>query len=79
MYVNLSDQINIEGFRNLNPQEETNIVNAAFLAPLDEYKLLEPLDHLPLGRWSRRTCTKALAKLNSNEASWARQHTELDL
>ena len=47
--VNLSDQINVEGFRTLNPQEQANIINTAFLAPLDKYKLLEPLDHLPLG------------------------------
>ena len=43
-----SDQVNVEGFRTLNPQEQANIINTAFLAPLDEYKLLKPLDHLPL-------------------------------
>ena len=46
--VNLSDQISVEGFRSFNPQEQANIINTAILAPLDEYKLLEPLDHLPL-------------------------------
>ena len=46
--VNLSDQINVEGFRTLNPQEQANIINTAFLAPSDEYRLLELLEHLPL-------------------------------
>ena len=47
-HLNLSDQINVEEFGTLNPQEQANIVNTAFPAPLDEYKLLEPLDHLLL-------------------------------
>ena len=28
--VNLSDQINVEGFRTLNPQEQADIINTAF-------------------------------------------------
>ena len=73
--VNLSDQINVEGFRTLNPQEQANIINTAFLAPLDEYKLLEPLDHLPLEdlpiflEVTEERVQQALAKLNPNKAS----------
>ena len=46
--VNLSDQINVEGFTTLNPQEQANSINNAFLAPLDDYRLSEPLENLPL-------------------------------
>ena len=73
--VNLSDQINVEGFRTLNPQEQANIINTAFLAPLDEYKLSEPLDHLPLEdlpiflEVTEERVQQALAKLNPNKAS----------
>ena len=73
--VNLSDQINVEGFRTLNPLEQANIINTAFLAPLDEYKLSEPLDHLPLEdlpiflEVTEERVQQALAKLNPNKAS----------
>ena len=74
--VNLSHQINVEGFRTLNPQEQANIINTVFLAPLDEYKLLEPLDHLPLEdlpiiflEVTEERVQQALAKLNPNKAS----------
>ena len=73
--VNLSDRINVEGFRTLNPQEQANIINTAFLAPLDEYRLLESLDHLPLENSqiflevTEERVQQALAKLNPNKAS----------
>ena len=41
--VNLSDQISVAGFRSLNPQEQANIINTAFLAPFDDY-----LDYLTI-------------------------------
>ena len=42
-HLNLSDQINVEEFRRLNPQEQANIINTAFLVPLKE-----SLDHILL-------------------------------
>jgi len=73
--VNLPDQINVEGFKTLNPQEQDNIINTAFLAPLDEHRLSEPLDHLPLENSptflevTEERVQQALAKLNPNKAS----------
>ena len=73
--VNLSDRINVEGFRTFNPQEQANIINTAFLAPLDEYRLLEPLDHLPLENSpiflevTEERVQQALVKINPNKAS----------
>ena len=73
--VNLSDQINVEGLKTLNPQEQANIINTAFLTPLDEYRFLEPLDHLPLENLptflevTEERVQQALAKLNRNKAS----------
>ena len=73
--VNLSHQINVEGFTTLNPQEQANIINTTFLAPLDEYRLLESLDHLPLENSpiflevTEERVQQALAKLYPNKAS----------
>jgi hypothetical protein len=42
--TNLSHQINVEGFTNLPPYEQANTINSAFLAPLAEYRISEPLN-----------------------------------
>ena len=46
--VNVINQIDIEDFSNLTLQEQVNSINAAFLSPLEEYRMLTPLERRPL-------------------------------
>ena len=44
----LISQINVDQFSDLSKPEQTNAINAAFLEPLDQYRLQEPLTRFPL-------------------------------
>ena len=72
--TNLSHQINVEGFTNLPPHEQANTINTAFLAPLAEYRISEPLERLPLEdppkflEVTEERVQKVLAKLNPHKA-----------
>ena len=72
--TNLSHQINVEGFMNLPPHEQANTINTAFLAPLAEYRISEPLERLPLEDPPKflevtvERVQKVLAKLNPHKA-----------
>jgi hypothetical protein len=72
--TNLSHQINVEGFTNLPPQEQAKTINTAFLAPLAEYRISEPLERLPLDNppkcleVTEERVQKVLAKLNLHKA-----------
>ena len=72
--TNLSHQINVEGFMNLPPHEQANTINTAFLAPLAEYRISEPLERLPLEdppkflEVTEERVQKVLAKLNPHKA-----------
>ena len=41
----LVNQVDIDGFSELSPKEQADQINAAFLDPLDEYKLNTPLEY----------------------------------
>ncbi|XP_046863517.1 uncharacterized protein LOC124457285 [Xenia sp. Carnegie-2017] len=41
----LVNQIDIDGFSELSPKVQADLINAAFLDPLDEYKLTSPLEY----------------------------------
>ena len=43
---NVSSHIHIEGIENLTDQELTNAISEAFLEPLEEYRLSQPLTKL---------------------------------
>ena len=43
---NVSSHIHIEGIENLTDQELANAINEAFLEPLEEYRLPQPLTKL---------------------------------
>ena len=72
--TNLSHQINVEGFMNLPPHEQANTINTAFLAPLAEYRISEPLERLPLEdppkflEVTEERVQEVLAKLNPHKA-----------
>ena len=44
----LISQINVDQFSDLSKPEQANAINAAFLEPLDQYGLQEPLMCFPL-------------------------------
>ena len=47
--VNVFNQKDIEDFSNLTLQEKVNSINAAFLSPLEEYRMLTPLERPSIG------------------------------
>ena len=73
--VNVINQIDIEDFSNLTLQEQVNFINAAFLSPLEEYRILTPLERHPLEdspeflKVAEERVQKVLEKLNLNKAS----------
>ena len=73
--VNVINQIDIEDFSNLTLQEQVNSINAAFLSPLEEYRMLTPLERHPLEdspeflKVTEERVQKVLEKLNPNKAS----------
>ena len=73
--VNVINQIDIEHFSNLTLQEQVNSINAAFLSPLEEYRMLTPLERHPLEdspeflKVTEKRVQKVLEKLNTNKAS----------
>ena len=73
--VNVINQIDIEDFSNLTLQEQVNSINAAFLSPLEEYRMSTPLERRPLEdlpeflKVTEERVQMALEKLNPNKAS----------
>ena len=70
--VNVINQIDIEEFSNLTLQKQVNSINAAFLSPLEEYRMSTPLERRPLEdspEISEGRLQKVLEKLNPNKAS----------
>ena len=73
--VNVIYQIDIEDFSNLTLQEQVNSINAAFLSPLEEYRMSTPLERRPLEdspeflKVTEERVQKVLQKLNPNKAS----------
>ena len=73
--VNVINQIDIEEFSNLTLQEQVNSINAAFLSPLEEYRMSTPLERRSLEdspeflKITEERVQKVLEKLNLNKAS----------
>ena len=73
--VNVINQIDIKDFSNLTLQEQVNSINAAFLSPLEEYRMLTPLERHPLEdspeflKVTEERVQKVLEKLNPKKAS----------
>ena len=67
--------MNVEEFSNLSLEDQANKINAAFLDPLNEYRLQSPLSKLPLEESpvfpnvSEFMVHKALSKLKINRAA----------
>jgi hypothetical protein len=72
---NITTHIHIDGFDDLSHQELANTINEAFLEPLEEYRLPQPLTKLPieettpkLPEISELRIEKLLAALNPSKA-----------
>ena len=71
----LISQINIDHFSDLSKPEQANAINAAFLEPLDQYRLQEPLTRFPLEEEpeflivTEERVLKVLSKLHARKAS----------
>ena len=72
---NVSSQIHIEGIENLSDQDLANAINEAFLEPLEEYRLPQPLTKLRIDEDSpelpevlEMRIFKLLAALNPSKA-----------
>ena len=69
------NKINVSEFSNLSHYEKANMINAAFLEPLEEYRLHVPPPRLPLEQSteflnvSEERVRKVLLKLNARKAS----------
>ena len=75
--VNLSDQINIEGLGPTIRRNKLTSVMLVFLAPTI-YIIKTPRSPSVRKVVSDKRVHQALAKLNPNEASWARKLAKLD-
>ena len=73
--VNVINQIDIEHFSNITLQEQVNFINAAFLSPLEKYRMSTPLERRPLEdspeflKVTEERVQKILEKPNPNKAS----------
>ena len=71
----LISQINVDQFSDLSRPEQANAINAAFLEPLDQYRLQEPLTCFPLEdepeflSVTEERVLKVLSKLHARKAS----------
>ena len=68
-------QINVGQFSDLSKPEQANAINSAFLEPLDQYRLQEPLTRFPLEdepeflSVSEERLLKVLSNLHTRKAS----------
>ena len=74
--ANVLNQINIEEFSNLTLQDQADSINAAFVSPLEEYRMSTLLKRFPLEDLPELTVTeervqKVIEKLNPNKTSGA--------
>ena len=73
--ANVLNQINIEEFSNLTIQDQADAIIAAFLSPLEEYRMSTPLERLPLEdspeflTVTEERVLKVKEKLNPNKTS----------
>ena len=72
---NVTSHIHIEGIKDMSYEELANVINQAFLEPLDEYRLTQPLTKLPVDEdspelleVSELRVMKLLASLNPSKA-----------
>ena len=74
-YGDVKCQMNVDEFWNLSPYEQANAINAAFLEPLEEYRLSAQPARLPLEESpeflniTESRVEKALVRLNPGKAS----------
>ena len=73
--VNVTSHIHIEGIEDMSYKELANVINQAFLEPLEEYRLTQPLIKLPVDEdspelleVSELRVMKLLASLNPSKA-----------